>query len=493
MKQQDIKQKINTSINPLNKLFRWGPIDGRPIYALYWLNAFPVFNKLFKSGWPEMILYFQNEKFWVIMDFKKLYENGEAIFKENILHDKLFKVNIKKWHDIISEFIQFKNSIESEISDANFVDLIKRWNKFYSNKFWNVGSIPEISNWGGEQLLDREVRKKIITEYDYNYIMESLTAPEDYSFYQLEEIDLFCLKKIRDKQRLAKKLFVHQEKYFWILNSYHHTKILPVKYFKKRLDAISEKEANEKIKNIKKFKKNSIELKLDTIKKYKLPKEILKISRRLSYSILWQDFRKAYIFQANHLIDILLKKASRYYNIDFNDLHYYFIDELDRLVDSGVKVRQSEISKRKKYFFIFFDLQTGKISNYLGKHGKQIAYAYISQKIDKKISEIKGIVVNRGCIQGQVKVLLSPRDTGKLKKGEILVAPMTSPEYIIALRKAGAVITDEGGLTCHAAIVSRELGIPGIVATKIATKALNDGDIVEVDANKGIIKILKRN
>ena len=78
-----------------------------------------------------------------------------------------------------------------------------------------------------------------------------------------------------------------------------------------------------------------------------------------------------------------------------------------------------------------------------------------------------------------------------MKDNEILVSPMTVPDYLPAMKKAKAIITDEGGITCHAAIVSRELGIPCIVGTKIATQVLKDGDRVEVDANKGIVKILK--
>ncbi len=68
---------------------------------------------------------------------------------------------------------------------------------------------------------------------------------------------------------------------------------------------------------------------------------------------------------------------------------------------------------------------------------------------------------------------------------------MTRPDYIAGIKKAAAIITDEGGVTCHAAIVSRELGIPCIIGTKIATKVLKDGDQVDVNANHGIIKIIK--
>ena len=69
---------------------------------------------------------------------------------------------------------------------------------------------------------------------------------------------------------------------------------------------------------------------------------------------------------------------------------------------------------------------------------------------------------------------------------------MTRPEFIPLIRKAAAIVTDAGGILCHAAIVAREMKKPCIVGTKVATKAFKDGDLVEVDANKGVVKILKR-
>ena len=87
-------------------------------------------------------------------------------------------------------------------------------------------------------------------------------------------------------------------------------------------------------------------------------------------------------------------------------------------------------------------------------------------------------------------------DLGKkireMNKGDVLVSGSTGPEMIRACHKAGAIITEEGGICSHAAIVSRELKIPCIIGTKIATKLLKDGDEVEVDANKGVVKILKK-
>ena len=87
--------------------------------------------------------------------------------------------------------------------------------------------------------------------------------------------------------------------------------------------------------------------------------------------------------------------------------------------------------------------------------------------------------------------MLDPMKANSFKPEDILVAPMTSPEYIFAMKKAKAIITDTGGLTSHAAIVSRELKILCLVGTKIATKVLKDGDIVEVDAIQGKVRKLK--
>ncbi len=80
-----------------------------------------------------------------------------------------------------------------------------------------------------------------------------------------------------------------------------------------------------------------------------------------------------------------------------------------------------------------------------------------------------------------------------MKKGDILVTSMTTPDYVPAMEKALAFVTDEGGLSCHAAIVAREMKKPCIIGTKIATKVLKENDLVEVDANKGIIKKLNQN
>ncbi len=111
---------------------------------------------------------------------------------------------------------------------------------------------------------------------------------------------------------------------------------------------------------------------------------------------------------------------------------------------------------------------------------------------DTQEKEIKGKVAFSGKVQGRVVIHQSWTDTTKLVKGDILVTGMTNPQMIPFIKDATAIVTDEGGITCHAAIISREMKKPCITGTKNATQILKNGDLIEVDANKGIVKILKR-
>jgi pyruvate,water dikinase len=113
-------------------------------------------------------------------------------------------------------------------------------------------------------------------------------------------------------------------------------------------------------------------------------------------------------------------------------------------------------------------------------------------QIDTSVLEIRGFVASVGHAKGTVKVIQTIEDASKLQVGDVLVISMTRPEHTIFMKKSAAIITDDGGITSHAAIVSRELGKPCIIGTKIATQVLKDGDEVEVDANKGIVKVFKR-
>lgn len=100
---------------------------------------------------------------------------------------------------------------------------------------------------------------------------------------------------------------------------------------------------------------------------------------------------------------------------------------------------------------------------------------------------LSGLAASPGIGSGEVRVVYKIEDLEKVRKGDILVTEMTNPDMVVDMQKAAAIVTDEGGSTCHAAIVSREMGIPCVVGTKLATKKLRDGMMVTVDGFNGKI------
>ena len=133
-----------------------------------------------------------------------------------------------------------------------------------------------------------------------------------------------------------------------------------------------------------------------------------------------------------------------------------------------------------------------KTTHYSGKEGMKI-YEEINKTFVHKGDIIKGTPAFPGKVKGIVRVIMGEVHFSKFNNGEILVAPMTRPEFVPLMKRAAGIITDEGGITCHAAIVSRELKIPSIVGTKISTKVLKDGDVVEVNANHGVVRKVIKN
>jgi phosphoenolpyruvate synthase/pyruvate phosphate dikinase len=146
------------------------------------------------------------------------------------------------------------------------------------------------------------------------------------------------------------------------------------------------------------------------------------------------------------------------------------------------RMKQSVFFWKKEKTEIFEGAEGNELSILL----RQLIYG----KPDE-IKEIKGICASPGKAIGRAVIAMSPNDFHKVKNGDILFTMMTRPEFLPVMNMAAAFVTDEGGITSHAAIIAREMKKPCIIATKKGTKIVKDGDLVEVDAERGIVKILK--
>lgn len=181
----------------------------------------------------------------------------------------------------------------------------------------------------------------------------------------------------------------------------------------------------------------------------------------------------------------------------------FFQQQLDVIAEETGKdvqyLRQEEIIDYYGTGLLPDDLESreegyGYLDNKLIKAGRDELKALVASKsialvkeeaIDKK--SLKGQTAFKGKVQGAAIIVKDPRNM-TAHQGAVLIAPMTTPDYMAIIRKAAAIVTDEGGLLCHAAIVAREMHKPCVIGTKHATKIFKDGDMIEVDAENGVVK-----
>jgi len=194
--------------------------------------------------------------------------------------------------------------------------------------------------------------------------------------------------------------------------------------------------------------------------------------------------------KASFFLRELLLEISKRLNIEFSEVIYMTPEEIIRALNNISDVPKKEISQRLKEYGYY--IKGNEIKTITGDVYLKFKEKYFSNYINLSEDELKGAIAYKGKIIGIVKILKSTSDLGKVNYNDVLVTPMTIPSFIPAMEKASAFVTDEGGILCHAAIVSREMKKPCIIGTKIATKVLKDEDLVEVDAYNGIVKILKK-
>ncbi len=370
-----------------------------------------------------------------------------------------------------------KKVIEWVKQKKDFSNLLGTYNKFTKKTLKIMTHLwPPL---GPEEWILSEIEKRLAKYInpekdfiDFKNVLTLLTSSTEFSNLNLRKE---AMLKGNDLEK------VH-ERFAWITDHGFNLKYQTFEEFKDELKSIEypKKELEKMQKELKNLKKGQE----DAIKKYNLDKELLKFCEHAQKLPHVRFARiECLIETAYHLREFFdeLKKKLSLSNIA---LAYYW--EIRALLE-GKNVDIEKIEKRKDgHNFILidngfydYDLETGK---------------KIKQDIEPKLhieGEIKGQTACMGKAKGTAKVLFSQKEIDRVNKGDILITSMTTPDYVPAMERAAAFVTDEGGLSCHAAIVAREMKKPCVIGTKIATKVLKNGDLVEVDADKGVVRKIK--
>lgn len=210
--------------------------------------------------------------------------------------------------------------------------------------------------------------------------------------------------------------------------------------------------------------------------------QTLGLAREFAFRRAW---RTDVIYRASFQAQGMLRELANRLGVPGDDLVWLTYQEFLQLMKNGRAPISIQEIRRRKHFHV-----TVKHQN---RYEVLTAQAWLipwMQRLllQKSAAEIKGISAYPGLVRGPVRIVRSVKDIERVCRGDILVAVMTFPHFIAAMEKAAAFVTNEGGILCHAAIVSREMKKPCVIGSKVATNVFQDGDLVEVDANKGIVR-----
>ncbi|OGB74552.1 hypothetical protein A2V68_03045 [candidate division Kazan bacterium RBG_13_50_9] len=231
---------------------------------------------------------------------------------------------------------------------------------------------------------------------------------------------------------------------------------------------------------------------IQTIKTLGIDAQHQKIFDAARSLVAIKGYRKDSMFFCWWVLTDVLKEIGKRFYLSIKQVRFVYPHEMSELIIKG-KFNVNELNGRFKNSICY---STGDYRKSVILSGpKADAFTQNLSFIEEQIQDVKqlnGDTASPGKARGKCKIVNLVEDMDKMGKGDILISIVTSPELVPAIKKASAIVTNTGGITCHAAIISRELGIPCVIGTKIATKVLHDGDIVEVDATHGKVTIIKK-
>ena len=477
-------------------------------YQFIWreFGALPLFvdtvlGKTFRVKDEKIIIYRQPaaEGYISSKGLKTAEKKGEQFYN----NWPVVKKFIKKTNKIAPQFKKFIEKIEnSDLTKKNDRELLHRFKEFlvFATKVFKLYNTTEPRFAGSsERKLSNYLSKRNNREVK-RYLKILLTPDISKTIFNQQKLEWLNLVLMAEGSvtDFSDKIARYQKRYAFLanvtgkifygssyfLNLFKKDIAQPKKFILKKLESIKKRDSEVK------YQRRQLEKELN------LPSEIVNLSNslreigllRLNLDPYWR-YALAIAFK-KFLPEIAERKS-----LDLDQVGALTYAELRNLLLKNTKPNLKVINQRKSKYVAIMVKQG--IYRFLTGHVTDRYIKVLKPKLDKSLTMFKGGVGNPGYKKGKVKIIHSSEgdiieEMKTMKKGQILVTEMTRPQLIMAIHKAGAIITDEGGMTSHAAIISREFNIPCIIGTKIATQVLKDGDMVEVDADKGIVKIIDK-
>ena len=445
-------------------------------YELYRFKKGDMFNYHEKNEQIELSKYLLLkilDKKFAVRNFKNLEKNINKDF---------------------NEYLSFVRSLPKNTSKLTNSDLCKILEGYYkkenklSIRFWTLfGTVEVVFIKAVKKLLSDEG----INDTESQKIISELSEPIKIIPLDMERLSLLGTALL-DGKKQKQSLSRHAQKFGYTPMYDIDYEPYGVGHFQDALNKITRKLSVKKIKkeinSIKRKYKDRYSRYLKTVNKFKYNSHLSSLLKFFAAYSYLKDFKPFVRDTGNFHIRKVFEELAERLNLNLTETLFLNEREIPKLLNKGLVISKAELNNRINNSVYFCD--KGKI--YLETDKDKIAE--IDKVLNKKeeTKELKGSGVSPGLVKGKVSLILSNNDFSRFKQGEILVTSATRPDFVPLMKKARGIITDEGGMLSHAAILSRELKKPCVVGTAKATRVLKNGDLVEVDAEKGIVKIIKK-
>ncbi|MFH1399883.1 MAG: PEP-utilizing enzyme [Nanoarchaeota archaeon] len=333
----------------------------------------------------------------------------------------------------------------------------------------------------------------------------ALSTPEKESFMTEEKIELLRLAvringdphakralleaRMDDikKEQVFKDILDHKNRYDWMNCVMFYGLPYPIEHYIRELSRMLEGDPDKEMLAYTE-QSRKMRMKQGTIlQEIKLGKEDALLLHEIKEWGFLRTYIKDTLSIAIYNVYPLLEEIAKRKHLRIDDIIYLTFPELQKISEKDETELKKTIDERKKGFGA---LLVGKKLTLFTDDRYRLEE---KENIDAQLVEVFGQTASLGEAKGKARVI---HDIGKemhtIQKGEIIVTHMTTTDYTPILDIISGIVTDEGGLTCHAAIVSRELGIPCVIGTKIATKVFKTGDHILLDAKRGSVKKLPK-
>ncbi len=347
-----------------------------------------------------------------------------------------------------------------------------------------------------KQMADEEL-SKIWKDFKYDgetitmlHFKESVYRPMKWPASSVEQRDLLRMRKLKGKDK-KRALQEHVEKYRHLALHNIDDEYFNEEYYQSRLNSLEDEKEYENQKKLIESADQEVEYANGILKSSPLPDWI---KDRIEF-VRWFMYLRTESVDNFMLVNSAYKSVfhslSKKFYLAMEEVLHMTYEEIISSLRKGKLTVSKELVKSRTHKGYAFLISPNASYLTTDKEVDELHNLTIPKVEKKELKELKGQSAFKGVVKGTARVILDRRNAHELKQGEILVTTMTTPDFVPAMKISGGIITNEGGVLCHAAIMARELRKPCVISTKIATDIIKTGDLLELDADKGTVRILK--